>query len=189
MNDLELYHYGVLGMKWGKRKARYAEKDVRSAKYLEKRQNLLGKQGTRSAEERLKNVETVNSLKEKNDRKGVRAENKRYKLDSRIQAREDHKAISKLDYENVVNEAKIRRAQQSNRFAKFKDANLARALKQHKKVYESGVKIDNYYIAKNKAKKDPDYKKTAEYDLYMREGRKEVGKAYVQAFIEAALTA
>lgn len=187
MTDQELYHYGVLGMKWGKRKAQYAQKGVRSAKYLEKRQNLLGKQGTRSAEARLKNVETINSLKAQHDRKGVRAEKKRYKLDSRIQFREDHKAISKVDYEHIVNEAKARRAEQSNRFAKLKDANLKLTLKNAKRDYETSVKIDNYYIAKNKAKKDPAYKNSAEYEIRIKEGRTAVGKEYAKAFIAAML--
>lgn len=31
MNDNELMHYGILGMKWGKRKASYSSTGVRSA--------------------------------------------------------------------------------------------------------------------------------------------------------------
>ena len=187
VSDEELKHYGVIGMKWGKRKARYASADVRSAKHLETRQNMLGKQSTRSAEARLKNVETINSLKANNDRKGVRAEKKRYKLDSQIQNREDHKSISKLDYDHIVKEAKIRRSEQSNRFAKLKDANLKRTLKDYKRNYESSVKIDDYYIAKAKGKKNPEYKKSEEYKKRIKEGRSEVGKVYVKAFIEAAM--
>lgn len=188
MTDQELYHYGVLGMKWGKRKARYAEKDVRSAKYLESRANLLGKQGTRSAEARLKNINTINSLKANNDRKGVRAEKKRYRLDSEIQRHEDNKALNTLHYKHVVDEAKIRRAQQSDRFAKLKDANLKRALKTAKRDYETTVKIDDYYIAKAKAKKDPAYKKSAEYKARVTAGRSAVGKEYAKAFIAAMMT-
>ena len=183
----ELYHYGVIGMKWGKRKARYAEKDVRSAKYIESRANMLGRQNTRAATEKLKNVNTINSLKANKDRAGVKAEKKRYKLDSTIRTHEDNKALNKLQYDHVVNEAKIRRANQSNRFAKLKDISLKNTLARHKKEYESSVKIDNYYIAKAKAKKNPNYKNSDEYERYMRDGRREVGKVYAQAFISAAL--
>lgn len=123
MNDLELYHYGVIGMKWGKRKARYAARDVRLAKYNESRSAMIGKQNTRSATERLNNINAINSLKANNDRAGVRAEKKRYRLDSTIQTHEDNKSVNKLHYDYVINEAKIRRANQSNRFAKLKDAN------------------------------------------------------------------
>ena len=187
MNDTELYHYGVKGMKWGVRKARYAEKNVRLAKYDESRANLIGKQNTRTATERLKNVNTINSLKANKDRAGVKAEKKRYRLDSTIQVHKDNKQLNKLHYDYIVNEAKIRRAQQSDRFAKLKDANFNRKLREYRREYEKTVKIDDYYIAKAKAKKDPAYKDSAEYKTHVSEGRKEIGKVYAQAFIQAML--
>ena len=181
VNDVK--HHGVLGMKLGKRKAKNAQKDVRSAKYQEKYNNMLGKQATRSAEEKLKNVETINSLKAKNDRKGVKAEKKRYKLDSTIQRYEDHKKISKLEYDHSVNEAQIHRSQSSNKFAGLKDASLRRKLRQAKYSLKESEAIDNYYIAKAKGKKDPTYKKTQEYDTYIHEGRKVIGGKYVSAIV------
>ena len=183
----ELYHYGVIGMKWGKRKARYAEKDVRSAKYYESRANMMGRQNTRSANERLKNINTINSLKANHDRVGVKAEKKRYKLDSTIRSHEDNKSLNKLHYDHIVNEAKIRRANQSDRFAKLKDASFKNKLKSYKREYEKTVKIDDYYIAKAKGKKNPAYKNSEEYKRRMKEGRTEVGKVYAQAFLSAMI--
>lgn len=185
----ELMHYGVLGMKWGKRKARYAEGSVRGAKYKERYTATESRQNVKSAEARLASINKINSLKENNDKKGVRAEKKRYKLDSEIQRYKDSNALSKISYDHAVSEAKIRRSQQSDRFAKMKDANLNRRLKEYERQYSSTKKINDYGIAKAEGKKNPSYKETEEYKKRIREGRVEVGKAAVSAYIEAMMNA
>lgn len=188
----ELYHYGVLGMKWGKRKARYAEGTVRGAKYSQKYNTTVSRQNVKSAEARLNSINKINSLKSNNDRKGVKAERKRYRLDSTIQRYKDSNELSKISYDYVVNEAKLRRSQQSNRFAKMKDAQLRNKLKEYERQYSSTKKINDYGIAKAEGKKNPSYKNTEEYKKRIREGRIEVGKAaaaaYVAAMVQASVT-
>ena len=189
ITNQELMHYGVLGMKWGKRKARYAEGSVRGAKYQQRYTSAATRQSVKSAEARLASINKINSLKENNDRKGVRAEKKRYKLDSTIQKYKDSNELSKISYDHVVSEAKLRRAQQSNRFAALKDANLRNKLKEYERQYSSTKKINDYGIAKAEGKKNPSYKQTEEYKKRIREGRIEVGKAAAAAYVTAMLQA
>ena len=53
-NNNELIHYGVLGMKWGRRKARYVSRDSKKVKKMQKRHiDELTNKELKTANERL----------------------------------------------------------------------------------------------------------------------------------------
>jgi hypothetical protein len=100
------------------------------------------------------------------------------KADKAIRRFENRRAHDKLDRDYIVNETKIKYADKPKKAKK-----VDRIIKRTDKIYDNKDAINNYAIAKQKIKKDKTYKKTSEYKKIRLEGRKAIGKRYVNSVI------
>ena len=109
------------------------------------------------------------------------AQRRTERADRNIRAIERDRSINKINKDYKINELKIQKAKKKTFLPGIRNAMLDNKMRTISKQYGSGEKINNYSIAKNKAYKDPSYKKTPEYNRAVTEGRKEIGKLYLAA--------
>lgn len=143
----ELYHYGVPGMKWGKRKAQ-----------LRAEYKLARKRGDKNAKDDYKKAKAA-----------LKTEKKNFEIDQSNERIE------------LTRKANRQYTDAQNNYAKsqYKDGSLRQkwALKKNKRNFEATEITNKYALARNKAKKDPSYKNTTEYQKAQTAYGKQMSKA------------
>lgn len=100
MNDNELYHYGVLGMKWGKRKSSYKSTGVRSA--LARRSNDKVDKSFKNWNENAKKRSDAIELGKKSTASRLAYENNKTDKGLKTQYKQDKKAYKKALRSNTT---------------------------------------------------------------------------------------
>ena len=165
----ELYHYGVKGMKWGRRKASYDTEPggLYSRNRIPKDAKTDGYQKSKLPGP-VMGGPTMN--KQGNAVKNA-AKSAVSKADQRIRRIEKTRKQNKLEYDEM-------QATSKDRF-KGKAEKLKRAQAANKALYDTSETANRYAIARQKAKKDKNYKNSEEY----QQAKKAFGKQQTQKFL------
>ena len=161
MNNNELYHYGVPGMKWGVRRAQKQSGSSPRSTYRKTKKAALDKW--------YKETEAVDAKYNLTD----------FSKGGKGYSSEDRARINKADadYKKAIEQAKTefkkaRKAERNERYMQKKESKI-----QAKEQYNS-IKTD-FQRAKAKAKVDKEYKKSEEY----RQAKSKYSKQKVSDFM------
>ena len=133
MNN-ELYHYGVKGMKWGKRKARYTSEDVAAKKTAYKQANKAYSKAFDKAYNG--NMGSFSPFKKHRDASNARWEDAQNKAVAANKAKAEYKAVKKAFKADAKAKAKADRALKKLEKQQFKEA-----VKQRAKEIQKGESI------------------------------------------------
>ena len=120
MNNNELYHHGVKGMKWGKRKARYTAEDVANKKAAYKQANQDYNRAFKNAYNR--DLASFSPIKKHRDASAARWENAYDKAQAANKAQAEYKAVKKAFKADAKAKAKAERALKKLEKQQYKDA-------------------------------------------------------------------
>lgn len=179
----ELYHHGVKGMKWGRRKASYdtepgglysrnrIPKDAKTDGYQKSKLPgpVMGGPTMNKQGNAVKNAAKSAASMTKNRIKRVE------RADQNIKKIESRRKLNKLTYDAMNITAKTQ--------FKGNDKKIKRNQASNKALYDSSEVANKYAIAKQKAKKDKSYKNSEEY----KQAKAAFGKHQTQRFLYGEL--
>lgn len=158
-NSDELYHYGVIGMKWGVTRASLKNRandrlekkalkyDIKSAKALRKSEKFHAKYDLGTSNKAAKKAANYAI-------KAAKLRNKSLNSDSDIHKALLNKRASKYDYKSSVQQSKANRLSKSAGYGAKATAQYIKSDKFAKRAAKARAKIakNKYYIAKMEAK-------------------------------------